>query len=569
MKRSLKFVLLCFTTLFLSVLFAGNTQAAEYKDVTYKYWAFSDIHFISDHRVVLGFSDGTFRPGEFITRKDATVMMLRALDLPEGSVPSTQALRDMNSMSPNYKQVMMALGQNWLTVKDGKFSPTKALTRDEMSKMLATAFSYEGTRSSSFKDVSKNSPYYNYIDGIAFHKVTTGYNDGSFRPAEKVTRAQFSAFLARVYQKPVAYEVKSGGETVAVVPSVEAAIQEVSNYADGTIHPQSNKFVQYAQTIATEDKTGINSGVLIYNGHNENNSFTPQFFDPYMRYEAVGGKKVSMFDTFIIKGLRYNASGEMFVDGPSNHADYADWNSYIDRTFAADGALENLNASARANERSADVYITIPYPKRGEDIIKLDGTSMDNNVYTRYDLAKWYINEVLHTFNGKNYANLNLKGFYWLSETVRTTDDEILISSISELVKKNDKFFFYSPHATSTNFQKWKDYGFDAAFLQPNAFRTAITNKEERLHRAFLNAQIYGTGITIEINSYGMDHVNAGEGVEAFDLYMDFSKRYGLDKKGMMFYQDKNMVYRMATIDHPVYKRWYTQLTDTFFSPQP
>lgn len=571
MKRLKKALIFTMSFGFVLFLTTGTTLAATFKDVSYKYWAYEDIQFISKHEVIRGFSDGTFKPGLAISRKDAAVMMTRAIDLADlESQPVL--LKDMQPTSPNYKQVMIAIERKWLTLDKGYFNPDAPLTRDEMSRMIATAYLYEGKQRSTFKDVPIEDEYYPFIDAIAFQDVTTGYNDGTFRPNEVVTRAQFSAFLARVYQKPIAYEVKSAGQTVAVVPSVEDALDEVANYEDGTIHPQSNKFVEYAQTIATADKTNLNSGVLIYNGYNEVykgfqkvDNFTPQFFNPYMK-SNVGGVEHEMFDTFVILGLRYNEAGNQFVDGATNEANYSDWDTYVKRTFANEGALHNLNESARSNNRVVDVYVAIPYPKRNGDIIMLDGQEQPNSLYSRYDLASWYITNVLNGFKQGDFGNLNFKGFYWLSETVRTVEDEVLISSLSGLMKKNEKFFIYSPHATSTNFFKWKNYGFDAAFLQPNAFRTNVQNKEERLHRAFLNAQIYGTGITIEIDSYGAGHVEEGRGVEEFKLYMNFAKRYGLDEKGMMFYQGTNMVERMATIDHPVYKNWYEQLTSTFFA---
>ena len=552
----------CFAVTFLH---SGKAQAALYTDVSYQHWAYADIEFIAKHGVIRGFANGTFVPGADISRKDAAVMMTRALDLVnfEGEpIP----LDDMHPTSPNFKEVMIALENDWLTLNENNFEPDAPLTRDEMSRMLAIAYSYEGKNTSKFTDIPQGNPYYPYIDAIAMYGVTTGYTDGTFRPKEKVTRAQFSAFISRVYQKPLAYEVKNAGQTVAVVQSVEAALEEVAYYDEGTIHPQSNKFVDYAQTIATADQTNLNSGVLIYNGVNEKNSFTPEFFNHYMKYTAADGSKKNMFDTFVFLGLRYNESANMFVDGEVNQSDYSDWDNYLKRTFSSTGAVYNLNQSAEQNDRVVDVYVAIPYPKRNGEIFTLDGRVQANNVYNRYDMVNWYITNVMTEFNRGRYKNLNFKGFYWLSETVRTVDDEVIISSISSVLENENKFFIYSPHATSTNFYKWQDYGFDAAFLQPNAFRTSTPNKEERLHRAFLNAQIYGTGITMEIDSYGAGHVDRGEGVEAFNMYMDFAKRYGLNEKGMMFYQGTNMVERMATIDHPVYKRWYEQLTSTFFN---
>lgn len=562
MRRFIHTVTIFISFLLVSFIYSEKAQAAFFNDVSYKYWAYEDINFISEHGVIKGYSGGNFIPGAIITRKDASIMLTRALDLTHRDF-KPKTVKDLQPNSPGYNEVSIAIERGWLTLNNGKFQPNAPLTRDEMSRMLAIAYSYEGKQTSEFSDVPVASTYYPYIDAIDMYGVTTGYNDGTFRPKEKVTRAQFSAFITRVYQNPIAYEVKSGGKVVAVVPSVDDALVEVANYSDGTIHPQSNKFVQFHQTIAADDKTGIESGVLIFNGYNETEQFTPQFFNNYMRYKTGNGSMVDMFDTFIVLGLRYNEENSMFVDVPSNQANYVDWDNYIEKTFDYNGALSNLNASAAANNREVDLYLTIPYPKRTGDIVTLDGEERANSLYSRYDLTNWYIKKVIEEVEKANYGNLNFKGFYWISETVRTADDEVLVSSVASLLKRHDKFFIYSPHSASTNFNKWRDYGFDAAFLQPNAFRFAVDKKEERLHRAFINAQIYGSGINLEIDSHGINLVE--NGVESFNLYLDFSKRYGLDEKGMIFYQAVNMVERMATIDHPVYRSWYDQLNSTFF----
>lgn len=542
-----------------------SAQANYYKDVNYTYWAYNDINFLSKHKVINGFQNGMFQPGATIKRKDAAVMMVRALELKELGEQKV-SLADMTITSPGYKEVEMALSRGWFTITEDNFYPDAVLTRDEMAKALATAFGYLGEGTSSFIDVPIQDYYYPFIDAILYHGVTEGYNDKTYRPLEKVTRAQFSAFLSRVFHQPIAYEIKVNGEIVETVQSLDKAIEHADYYEGSSVHPASHKFMSFSQEIANNDKTGIKAGALIYNGFGENDSFTSDFFKPYLSYRTPTGTSQTMFDTFIVLGLRYD--GGQFAETALNKANYAEFQTQIDRTFASNGVLNNLNIAATSNNQKADVYIAIPYPKRTEDIVTLDGRSLTNDVYSRYDLTKWYIDQVMNEMQYNNYSNLNFKGFYWMNETVKVIEDEVLISSLASNIHQKDKFFIYAPHATSTNFKKWRDYGFDAAFLQPNAFRTTVPDKPARLHRAFVNAQIYGSGITMEINSYGTPE-QAEQGVEAFNLYMDFAKRYDLPKKGMIFYQDRNMIYRMATFPYPVYQNWYKQLTETFFSVDP
>ncbi|WP_203364580.1 DUF4855 domain-containing protein [Bacillus sp. REN10] len=539
-------------------------QTPGFTDIKPSHPAYDHIQFISSYNIISGFTDGQFKPDEQIKRKDAAVMMVRALEILEAP-EEPMTFTDVTPTSPGYKEISIAMANGWFTLtEDGAFEPDKPLTRDEMAKALAVAFSYEGKETSTFIDVSKDDPYYPYIDAINYYNVSKGYKVAEgheYRPSEVVTRVQFAIFLSRVFQQPSSYEVRNAGQVVATHTSLEAALDEVANYPQGTIHPASTRYRKFDDKIAMEDRTGIKSSVLIYNGKGEKDTFTKEYFDKYTKYSTPDGKTGDFFNTFVILALRYD--GGWFTDEKANKANYAEWQTHIDRTFAEDGALQQLNASAGDQSKKVDVYIGIPYPKRSEPIIKLDGEEVENSLDARMDMVNWYISEVSEMLNQSHFENLNFKGYYWTSETVRAKEDEQLLPAVAERIHQDSKYFIYSPHATSTNFHKWKSYGFDAAFLQPNAFRSNVPDKEKRLHQAFLKAQMYGAGINIEINSYSQSQ--AKDGVEAFNLYIDYSKRYGLNEYGMMFYQGINMVERMATYDHPIFQDWYKQLTSTFF----
>ncbi|OLN24104.1 hypothetical protein BTO30_01435 [Domibacillus antri] len=567
----------------------SSADAANYSDVSYKYWAYEDIKFLSSHKVISGYSDGKFKPGETIKRKDAAVMLMRVIEPVEQVIediettkstketnPETKpvpgipekpvdpdGISDMTESSPGFKAVKPVVDAGLLSLtEEGAFMPDAPLTRNEMAKALSAAFAFKGTESTSFTDIPANDPYYKAVDAIAYRNITTGYKDGTFRPLENVTRAQFSAFLSRVFQQPLSYEVRSSGNVMETVSTIEEAFERAAQYTNGTIHPTSNKYKQFSQEIASADKTGIKSGVLMYNGMERKTAFTPAFFHHYLSYASPDGREMDMFDTFIVLGRTYDG-GEL-VESPKNDANYADWQAYMDRTFSETGVLQNLNEAAKQKNQHVNVYISIPYPKWNGAFVTMDGREVANDVYARYDIVNWYMSQVEKKWKEFGFTNITFKGYYWMNETVRVQDDGLLLSTISHKIHQKDKFLIYAPHATSTNFQHWKSYGFDAAFLQPNAFRTSVSNKEERLHKAFVNAQMYGTGITIEIDSYGI--TQAAEGAETFTMYMDFAKRYGLDEKAMIFYQGTNMVERMVTYDSPIFKKWHEELTSTFFS---
>jgi hypothetical protein len=170
------------------------------------------------------------------------------------------------------------------------------------------------------------------------------------------------------------------------------------------------------------------------------------------------------------------------------------------------------------------------------------------------------MNQVEMVWDADQYSNLNFKGYYWLSETMGHREDEVLVSKVAEKIHERNKFFIYSPHATSTNYDNWKNYGFDGAYLQPNAFRLKLADTQARLHRAFLNAQIYGSGINLEIDQYGPHQMDAG--LENFKQYIEMSHRYGLPGQSLIFYQGVGMVDRMVKYSsQPSYYEAYKLLS--------
>jgi len=526
-----------------------------FKDVPRDHWAHDEIRFLTGKGVIRGFSNGTFKPLTVLTRKDAAIMLVRSL---KWTAPAKPKLipSDMKPTMSGYKEVLAAVDKGLFTLSGRAFQPNQPLTRKEMARALAVAFDYKGKGTSSFKDLGKSHPYYKYIDAIAENDVTSGYSDGTFKPDIAVNRAQFSVFLARIYSKPLEYMVKEYGKVLHQVRDPEEAIQLALRYEKATVHPVSHSLTNYPAQPGKMEKTGIRNGVLIYNGDKEGASFSPDYFKPYIAYKQGETYSGTMFDSFIILGRTY--SGGEFTEASANHANYKEWKWYVDRTFASSGALANLNQSAKSLGKKVNVYLAIPYPKRNETIVTLDGKRLKNTPDERYRLVSWYRNQMESKWKAAGYSHLAFKGYYWLNETVISLEDELLVEKVAKDAHASNKTFIYSPHALTTNFENWKTYGFDGAYLQPNAFRASSNEAKAKLHRAFLRAQIYGSGMNIEIDSLSPHQIATG--AENFRLYLEFAERYRLPGQSLIMYQATDMVHRMATIQSETYQGLYREL---------
>ncbi|MBD7909284.1 DUF4855 domain-containing protein [Sporosarcina gallistercoris] len=545
-----KFWALCLSTLLL-ILLPLHARGATFTDVSKAHWAHDEIRFLTDKEVIRGYSDGQFKPTKVLSRKDASVMIVRAMNAPTISVPTVRP-SDVKISMGGYREMMIVANKGMLTLSGNRFKPDAPLTRAEMAKLLVVAYNYKGKNKSSFKDVPSSNPYYKYIDALAENGVTTGYADKTFKPNVSVNRAQFSTFLKRVYDRPLSYSVKKNGQTLATYTNETEAITYAVRHPGATVHPNSNSLMKYNQQPSSMKDTGIKNGVLIYSGL-EKTAFDIQFYKPYL---SDGNR--NYFDTFVVMGRQY--PGGEFQETSKNKADYKDWKWYADKLFSANGPLKPLNLAAMEEGRTVSVYIGIPYPKRTGAIKNLAGKNVANTLNARKELVNWYISEIESKWKNGKYGNLVFKGYFWINETVIHAEDEQLVTDTSSVIHKRGKKFIYAPHARTTNFENWKYYGFDGAYLQPNTFRLQLGDPSPRLHKAFLEAQIKGSGITLEIDNYSPHQID--NGIKNFQTYLEFAEMYGLKGKSLLLYQQTEMVYRMSMWKPISYKNAYKELGD-------
>ncbi|MCH1625093.1 DUF4855 domain-containing protein [Ferdinandcohnia quinoae] len=563
MKRFIVYI----TAIILLFMIIGTPQQAnatsEFSDVSENHWAYKQIMFLTDQGVINGFADGKFRPTETITRKQAAIMMSYALGLDLENRTEIK-FADLKPNEIGYKEVVAAVEEGLLSGTT-YFYPNEPLTREEMAKCLVIAYELNSADQYKFSDVPVSSPFYTYISKLAASKITTGYSDGTFRPKEAVNRAQFSMFLARVYNEPHQFEIMESGNKVTQFSSRDEAIEYAVSNPGTSIRPASNHLISYPNSFISPEESNIKAGALIYNGYEidakygSTDRFTPEFFKPYVAFEKDGSYVDTMFDTFIILGRKY-PDGE-FPETKQNMANYKDWKWYIDRTFSENGAISNLNKAVAQvqNVDKVKVYVAIPYPKDEGVIEDLNGNGFVADSFNRFQMIKWYISEVNNEFQNKKFEHIQFEGFYWLNETVISKEDEQLVNSTAYAVQNTGKKFIYSPHSRSTNLEKWDSYGLDGAYLQMNAHK-AIHNEFETkrlLHKGYLNALINGTGINIEIEDSTLDIELVFQNLRN---YLEVGRLYGAEDKSIIMYQGTEMVHRLATSPREDYKKMYEDL---------
>jgi hypothetical protein len=80
---------------------------------------------------------------------------------------------------------------------DGSFRPNESVTRAQFAKMVVTAMDWtvQTPASPTFSDAPADYWAYGFIETAYAHGVLTGYSDGTFRPGSNVTRAQLAKMI--------------------------------------------------------------------------------------------------------------------------------------------------------------------------------------------------------------------------------------------------------------------------------------------------------------------------------------------------------------------------------------
>lgn len=148
-----------------------------------------------------GYEDGTFRPENNITRAELAAMIARLSyggDLPDGMYDSS--FPDVADDAWYNKYIAYLEDKNVLSgYEDGTFRPTNTITRGEISAVIARAQRYEILPySGMFADVTDYDWAKDYIETLATKNIVTGYEDGTFGPYSPLTRAEAVAIINRV-----------------------------------------------------------------------------------------------------------------------------------------------------------------------------------------------------------------------------------------------------------------------------------------------------------------------------------------------------------------------------------
>ncbi|HEX6424079.1 MAG TPA: S-layer homology domain-containing protein [Acidimicrobiales bacterium] len=186
------------------VYVATSPPPALFTDVPHTHPFFDDIGWLVDEGIATGYADGTFRGAAAVSRQAMAAFLYRAAGSPLGADPSCGGapFGDVPTGHPFCGEIAWMAGEGIAAgYSDGTFRPADPISRQAIAAFL---FRWTGQEEgdtcagTEFSDVTAAHPFCPEIAWLADTGITTGYPDGTFRPGAVVTRQATAAFLHRL-----------------------------------------------------------------------------------------------------------------------------------------------------------------------------------------------------------------------------------------------------------------------------------------------------------------------------------------------------------------------------------
>lgn len=256
----------------------------------------------------------------------------------------------------------------------------------------------------------------------------------------------------------------------------------------------------------------------------------PKYWDearflPHVTFKETDGTEKWLHEAFLLIDGQVNGK-LLCIENGAESANQDDWSQFIDYWFGPGQAIATLDATvgkaiSRIGEPSFGVHkivMTMPDPIMLQKFSnknssrtywgKVNGRQLDFTNVTDQILAyRWFIDEVRAAWDMLAPANLQLAGFYILSEILVTEGGynyaykrwDQIIPSVSKYLHALDYGLYWIPYYQADGYDKTAALGIDYTWLQPNAYWDYPEKQNKKdWDWVFSTMKKYGHGMEIE-----------------------------------------------------------------------
>ncbi|WP_166242611.1 S-layer homology domain-containing protein [Paenibacillus turpanensis] len=220
---------------------SGSVQQSSFQD-TNGHWAEKAIQEFAAGKKVKGYSDGTFKPDQAMTRAELVTTINNVFGYDQAA---EFAFSDVQPTDWFYKEIGKASSIGYISgYEDGSFRANHLITRQETAVLMDKLLSLPASNTAAAYNDTANSPAWSTdaIGAVIDASIITGYEGNVFRPEANVTRAEAVTILQRAldaatvtYDTAGQYGPESGVEQIYGNVEVNAAditLQNVEIHGD-------------------------------------------------------------------------------------------------------------------------------------------------------------------------------------------------------------------------------------------------------------------------------------------------------------------------------------------------
>ena len=258
------------------------------------------------------------------------------------------------------------------------------------------------------------------------------------------------------------------------------------------------------------------------------NTWTEERLLPHITYTDEAGQEHWLHEAFLFIGSEDSVNGTILciAEGKNKSGNKTSWKGFADWWMGGSGAVKVLdsaieNAAARIGKPSFKhkVVMTMPDPIMLEYFYDKNssttywgeafGRQLDfTNAADQVLAYRWYIDYVRDLWAAASPANLELAGFYILSEILVAKSDgwnykykrwDQILPSVSEYLHSLKYTLNWIPYYQADGYDMTKQLGIDYTWIQPNKYWDYPEKKQKKSWTWVFNTMAtYGHGMEIE-----------------------------------------------------------------------
>lgn len=180
----------------------ARAETTRFKDVHPSHPFYDEIHWCRDRGILEGWADNTYRPDQPILRDAFCAMLYRIAGRPGFATPTRAPFKDAPLSLVFVREIAWAqsrgIVKGW---DDGTFRPFNRVLRGEVAAMITRlGFGTEVSPRTGrpFRDVPTGYVFVNQVHWVKMNDYLRGWSDGTYRTQNPLTRAEAAALFYRI-----------------------------------------------------------------------------------------------------------------------------------------------------------------------------------------------------------------------------------------------------------------------------------------------------------------------------------------------------------------------------------